>query len=372
MSQTPQTKRVARLQQLLRDADLDAIALNASPTLTYLTGLEVHLSERPVVGIFPASGKPALVLPELETAKLASLPVALEAFPYSENPDVWPDACAQALRFCGLVRARLGVEPQWFRVLEVQLLEAAAPEIHIASAEPVIMRLRSQKDETEIAATRRALEVAWRALEATLPAIRPGVTERDIAAELTLQLLRAGSDPELPFSPIVAFGAESANPHAVPGTQPLTPPTLVLIDWGARVAGYCADLTRMFAFGPLDNELDRIVQIVLEANEAARARVAPGVPAGEVDRAARWVIEQAGYGPYFIHRTGHGLGLEIHEPPYIRGDNTEPLAPGMLFTIEPGIYLAGRGGARIEDDVLVTETGAETLSDYPRTLRRLD
>ena len=372
MSQTPHAKRLARLQQLLQEADIDAVALNASPTLTYLTGLEVHLSERPVVGIFPASGKPALVFPELETGKLASLPVALEAFPYGENPDAWPDAFAQALRFCGLTRAQLGVEPQWFRFLELRLLEKAAPEVRVTSAEPVIMRLRSQKDEAEVAATRRALDVAWRALEATLPVIRPGVTEREVAAELTLQLLRAGSDPALPFSPIVAFGPESANPHAVPGDRSLTPPTLVLIDWGARVEGYCADLTRMFAFGPIDDELDRIVRIVLEANEAARARVAPGVPAGEVDRAARQVIEQAGYGPYFIHRTGHGLGLEIHEPPYIRDDNSEPLTPGMLFTIEPGIYLTGRGGARIEDDVLVTETGAETLSDYPRTLRRLD
>ncbi|WP_243665001.1 aminopeptidase P family N-terminal domain-containing protein, partial [Rhodothermus marinus] len=122
------------------------MALNASPTLTYLTGLEVHLSERPVVGIFPASGKPALVLPELETGKLASLPVALEAFPYGENPDAWPDAFAQALRFCGLTRAQLGVEPQWFRFLELRLLEKAAPEVRVTSAEPVIMRLRSQKD----------------------------------------------------------------------------------------------------------------------------------------------------------------------------------------------------------------------------------
>ncbi len=372
MSQTPCTKRLQRLQDLLQTTDLEAVVLNASPTLTYLTGLEVHLSERPVVGIFPASGKPALVLPELESGKLESLPVTLEAFPYGENPNTWPGTFAHALHFCGLRRARIGVEPQWFRFLELQLLESAAPELQLTSAEPLIRRLRSQKDLAEIAATRRALEVAWQALEATLPAIRPGITEREVAAELTLQLLRAGSDPELPFAPIVAFGPESANPHAVPGDRPLTPPTLILIDWGARVEGYCADLTRMFTFGIPDDELLRITQIVLEANEAARAKAGPGVPAGEVDQTARQVIEQAGYGSYFIHRTGHGLGLEIHEPPYIRGDNTEPLAPGMLFTIEPGIYLTGRGGARIEDDVLITETGAETLSDYPRTLRRLD
>lgn len=372
MSHSSYTKRLHRLQQMLQDSSLDAVVLNASPTLTYLTGLVVHLSERPVIGIFPASGKPALVLPELEAGKLATLPIDCEAFPYREHPDTWPRAVAQALRYCGLTQAQVGVEPQWFRVLELQLLETAAPDLRIASAETLVMRLRSQKDDTEIAATRNALEVAWQALEATLPVIRPGVTEREVASELTLQLLRAGSDSELPFAPIVAFGPESANPHAIPGNRPLSPPALILIDWGARVEGYCADLTRMFAYGTLDDELLRIVQLVLEANEAARARVGPGVPAGEVDQAARQVIEQAGYGAYFIHRTGHGLGLEIHEPPYIRNDNREPLEPGMLFTIEPGIYLPGRGGARIEDNVLVTSTGAETLSNYPRTLRPLD
>lgn len=372
MTQTFYAKRLHHLQQLLQATHLDAIALNASPTLTYLTGLEVHLSERPVVGIFPASGKPALVLPELETGKLAALSERLEAFPYGENPNSWPAAFAQALRFCGLTQARIGVEPQWFRVLELRLLETAAPSVRIDSAETLITHLRSQKDQAEVAATRKALAVAWHALEATLPIIRPGVTEREVAAELTLQLLRAGSDPALPFSPIVAFGPESANPHAVPSDRPLKPPALILIDWGARIEGYCADLTRMFAFGRLDDELLRITQIVLKANEAARAEAGPGVSAAKVDQAARQMIEQAGYGQHFIHRTGHGLGLEIHEPPYIRSDNPEPLAPGMLFTIEPGIYLPGRGGARIEDDVLVTETGAETLSDYPRMLRHLD
>jgi Xaa-Pro dipeptidase len=128
----------------------------------------------------------------------------------------------------------------------------------------------------------------------------------------------------------------------------------------------------MFAFGSVEKELVHITEIVLAANEAARAQVAPYLPAGTVDEAARHVITQAGYGAYFVHRTGHGLGLEVHEPPYLRSDNTAPLLPGMVFTIEPGIYLAGRGGARIEDNVLVTENGVETLSPYPRHLRPLD
>jgi Xaa-Pro dipeptidase len=366
------TTRLQRLQALLGTYDLDAVVLNASPSLTYLTGLQVHLSERPVLGIFPAQGKPALVLPELEAGKLAALSLAIEAFPYGENPTHWPEAVKAALQACRLTRGRIGVEPQWFRFLELQLIGQAAPEAHMLPAEAVLTQLRAQKDAAEVAAIRRALTVAWEALEATLPVIRPGITELEVAAELTLQLLRAGSDPELPFSPIVAFGPSSANPHAVPTDRPLTPPTLLLIDWGARVEGYCADLTRMFAFGSVEKELVHITEIVLAANEAARTQVAPYLPAGTVDEAARHVITQAGYGAYFVHRTGHGLGLEVHEPPYLRSDNTAPLLPGMVFTIEPGIYLAGRGGARIEDNVLVTENGVETLSPYPRHLRPLD
>ncbi|CAM3243117.1 M24 family metallopeptidase [Rhodothermus bifroesti] len=364
--------RLQRLQALLAAHTLDAVVLNASPSLTYLTGLHVHLSERPVLGIFPANGNPALVLPELEAGKLSLLPFTVEAFPYGENPADWPKAVQAALQACRLARARIGVEPQWFRFLELQLLEQAALEVRLLPAEAVLAQLRAQKDAAEVAAIRRALAVAWQALEATLPVIRPDITEREVAAELTLQLLRAGSDPELPFSPIVAFGPSSANPHAVPGDRPLKPPALILIDWGARVEGYCADLTRMFAIGSVESELMRITEIVLAANEAARARVAPNVPARTIDEAARQVITQAGYGPYFVHRTGHGLGLEVHEPPYLRSDNTVPLRPGMVFTVEPGIYLTGRGGARIEDDVLVTENGAETLSPYPRALRQLD
>jgi Xaa-Pro dipeptidase len=195
------------------------------------------------------------------------------------------------------------------------------------------------------------------------------MTEHEAASELTVQLLRAGSDSELPFPPIVASGPNSALPHAVPSERKLQRGDLVVIDWGAAVDGYISDLTRTLAIGPADPELVKVHGIVLDANRAGCAAVRPGVPAAEVDRAARAVIDAAGYGEFFTHRTGHGIGMEAHEPPYIRGDNQEPLIPGMTFTVEPGIYLPGRGGVRIEDNVVVTADGSECLSVLQRDLR---
>jgi Xaa-Pro dipeptidase len=154
----------------------------------------------------------------------------------------------------------------------------------------------------------------------------------------------------------------------------LQPGDLLVVDWGATVDGYISDLTRTFAVGngnELDEEYRKIHQIVLEANAAGRATAQPGVPCANVDRDARTVIEKAGYGQYFTHRTGHGIGMEAHEDPYMRGDNLQLLEPGMAFTVEPGIYLPGRNGVRIEDNIVITETGTECLSDMPRELREL-
>ncbi len=362
------TARHERLVTALQAAGLHALALNPGPSLTYLTGLHFHLSERPVVAVFPADGPAVLVLPALEARKLDGLSFDLTPFPYTEDPDTWAPAFESAARAARLAGKRVGVEPRSLRVLELRLLERAAPTARYDNGEEAVAALRMQKDAAEVALMRTATGIAQRALLATLPAVRPGVSERAIAAELVQHLLREGSEGELPFQPIVAFGPNSANPHAVPSDYALRPGDLVLFDWGASYQGYFSDLTRMFVVGEAEETLADIAAVTQRANAAARDLAAPGVTAGEVDRAARKVIEDAGYGAYFIHRTGHGLGLEVHEEPYIRADNDRVLAPGMTFTIEPGIYLPGRGGVRIEDDMVITADGAESLSDLPRAL----
>jgi Xaa-Pro dipeptidase len=363
--------RQERLSQAIRDAGLSAIALNPGASLVYLTGLHFHLSERPVVALFSPQEPLRLVLPELEQAKLHELTYPVQAFPYGEAPETWGDTFRSAIHAAGLDAGKIGVEARGLRLLEFRLLQQSAPEADYLPADQLIASLRIRKDPNEILAMRKAVDIAQSALNLLLPFIHIGMTERQIAGELTVQLLRAGSDPEIPFAPIVSAGPNSANPHATPSDRPLQSGDLLVIDFGASYHGYFSDITRTFAIGDVDPEYSHIAQLVLEANSAARIAAQPGVTADIVDQAARNVIQSAGYAEYFTHRTGHGLGMEGHEEPYIRQGNPLTLLPGMTFTIEPGIYLPNRNGVRIEDDVVITEHGMESLTDFPRELMRL-
>jgi Xaa-Pro dipeptidase len=360
--------RQNRLATALAEVGLDAMALNSGPSLVYLTGLHFHLSERPVVALFIPGKTPFLVAPELEIAKTRGLPFEMQVYSYSEDLDTWPVAFGEAAQAAGIGNQQVGVEPGRLRVLELRFLEAAAPGARWVSAETSLAALRMRKDAGEIAAMRTAADIAQRALQATLPQLKMGMSEHELAAELTLHLLRTGSDPELPFAPIVSSGPNGANPHATPSNRRLSSGDLLVIDWGASYEGYFSDLTRTFAIGKVDPELEHIARVVLQANAAGRAAGRPGLPCGDVDRAARSVIEQAGYGQFFFHRTGHGLGMESHEEPYMRSGNPLLLEAGMTYTVEPGIYLPARNGVRIEDDVVVTADGSESLSDLPREL----
>ncbi len=361
--------RFDTLSASLRDFGLDAVALNPGPTLMYLTGLRFHLMERPVVLLFAPGRPPALVLPELETQKLVGLPFDVTPFPYGENPAEWDSVFRKAARSLNLDGKSIGVEPRALRLLEFSYVKAGAPEAAFPDASSALARLRVRKDQAEVQNMRRAVQVAQNALEAALQNFEVGMTEKGFAAELTIQLLRAGSEPEMPFSPIVSAGPNGANPHASPSDRPIVQGDLLVVDWGATADGYISDLTRTFAIGEVEAEYRKIHQIVQEANAAGRAAGKPGVPCADVDAAARTVIEKAGYGQYFTHRTGHGIGMEGHEEPYMRGDNMQRLEEGMAYTVEPGIYLPGRNGVRIEDNMVVTEDGSESLSDMAREIR---
>jgi Xaa-Pro dipeptidase len=363
------SSRLEQLHNALAQAGLDAVMLNPGPMLTYLTQLHFHLMERPVVLLVPQDKTPVIVLPELELLKVGLIPYKVNAFPYGENPSEWEAVFHKAILSLGLDGKKIGVEPRRLRLLEFQYVRAAAPEAEFPDASDALGSLRLRKDQSEVKAMSRAVKVAQDALEATIPFIRIGVTEKQIASELTIQLLKHGSEPELPSSPIVSSGPNSANPHASPSERKLQAGDLLVVDWGASVDGYISDLTRTFAVGEVEPEFKKIAGVVLRANEAGRKAGRPGVPCANVDKAARSVIEQSGYGVYFTHRTGHGIGMEDHEEPYMRGDNKQMLYPGMTYTVEPGIYLPERGGVRIEDNVVVTKDGVEVLSDMPRELR---
>lgn len=361
--------RLNKLTASLRTGGLDAVILNPGPTLKYLSGLNFHLMERPVVLFVAPDQDPVLVLPELELPKVNLFPYQVQAFAYGENPSEWENTFRNAVQSLGLDGKRIGVEPRQLRLLEFRHVKAGAPEADFPDATEVLAGLRLRKDKTEVDAMRKAVRIAQSALEAVISQIKIGMTEKELSSELVMQVLKHGSDSEIPFAPIVSAGPNSANPHASPTDRKLQAGDLLVVDWGAAYDGYISDLTRTFAVGEVEDEYKKIHKIVQESNAAGRAAAKPGVPCADVDRAARAVIEQAGYGKYFTHRTGHGIGMEGHEGPYIRSDNLQLLEPGMTFTVEPGIYLTGRNGVRIEDNLVITESGAESLSDMPREIR---
>ena len=361
-------KRQASLTALLAQHGFDAIALNAGPSQTYFSGLHFHIMERPVVLLLAPRQAPVLVLPGFEKGKTEGLGFELRTLTYGEDPSLWQASFDQAAQQLGTAK-RIAVEGLHLRVMELRYLEAAFPGASFEAAEGLLGQLRMRKDAGELAAMQRAAEIAEAALEATLRTVQLGQTEKQVAGELIRQLYAHGCDPALPFQPIVAAGPNSANPHATVSDRKLQKGDLLLFDWGASVDGYFSDLTRTFAVGELDAELKRIYEIVKLANQAGRQAAKPGAACAAVDEAAREVIEDSGYGAYFTHRTGHGLGLEAHEEPYMRAGNAMKLEPGMTFTVEPGIYLDGRGGVRIEDNVVITSDGARSLSSFSRELR---
>jgi Xaa-Pro aminopeptidase len=360
--------RLEKLRQIAREGGYDAIALVPGPTLLYLTGVSYHLSERPILAFIPPQGDAALIVPQLEFQKMVDAePFAVRSFTYTDT-DGYLTAFDQACRALGLSGKRVGVEGLKMRVLEGQLIERYAPGCTVDAADDSIIAIRLHKEPGEIAAMRKAIAVSERALESILPKIRIGMTEQQVKNLLLNAMAEFGSGGNA-FEPIVLGGPNSALPHGVPSDRPLQRGDLLLFDYGTAFDGYPADITRTFAVDEIDDELKKIYELVRAANAAGVRAIRPGVTAQEVDRAARKVINDGGYGKYFIHRLGHGLGLDVHESPNILEGSSQVLEPGMCFTVEPGIYLPGKGGVRIEDNVVVTQSGVEVLTTFPRELR---
>jgi Xaa-Pro dipeptidase len=261
---------------------------------------------------------------------------------------------------------RVAVEYGAMRVLELRALEKVA-QIEVEDATGMLAELRMVKTSAELGQMRAAVHAVETGLQAAIEFIRPGVTELQVAEVWERAMRDAGSEA-LAFGTIVASGPHSANPHHTTGNRQLQAGDLVILDGGARVGGYLSDITRTVAVGELHEEQRRIYEVVRAANAAGVAASRAGVTGAQVDGAARKVIEEAGYGQYFVHRTGHGLGIEGHEPPYMHAASNEPLRAGTTFTVEPGVYVEGLGGVRIEDDVVLTETGAESLTTFSREL----
>jgi Xaa-Pro aminopeptidase len=263
--------------------------------------------------------------------------------------------------------ARIGFDPAHMNVATHAAISKLIRPARLVSASGLILGMRRRKSPEELQAIRRAIRIAEEAFQAVAQEIRPGQSESQIAAALVFEMLRRGAS-EPAFPTIVAAGANASLPHYSPTDRKLRPGEPLLIDWGARAGGYVSDLTRMVWTGSIPRELGTIYGVVREAHDRAIAAVRPGVRAVTVDGVARRVIQRAGYGSRFNHALGHGMGLDVHEAPRLGKASRDVLEAGMVITIEPGIYLPGVGGVRIEDDVLVTEDGCQVLTSLPSAL----
>jgi Xaa-Pro aminopeptidase len=262
---------------------------------------------------------------------------------------------------------RLGIEAESATVSLERSLAKALPKIELVPTDSLVERLRIVKDKDEIDETRRACRQAERAYEVVKALLNLEMTELDVAAELEYQARRFGAKA-LSFPAIVAVGPRAALPHATPTTAKLSSSDFLLVDWGANSGLYMSDLTRIIVTGKISPKLRKVYGVVLTAQLAAINAIRPGATCEQVDRVARKIISKAGFGRAFGHGLGHGTGLEIHEAPRLAAGQKTKLRPGMIVTVEPGIYLPGWGGVRIEDDILVTRTGHEVLSDVPKQL----
>lgn len=354
--------RRQKLRRLLRRDGLDGLLVTNFTNVTYLTGftgddsfLLVTRNEEVILSDFRYAEQLQQECPGVRC--------------HMRKPGKTILAAAAAAVGASKVH-RLGIEADSMSVSQHAALGAAMPKVELAATSGLVESLRVIKDSQEVRVLRQAVRCAEEAFEALRANWPEYATEKEAADALQHELrLRGASGASFP--PIVAAGPRAALPHARATDVPLTAGPLVLIDWGADLGLYKSDLTRVLPRARISPKLERIYGVVLEAQQQAIAAVRPGVAASDVDRAARRVIEQAGFGPRFGHSVGHGIGLEIHERPRLAVGSSEELRPGMVVTIEPGIYVPGWGGVRIEDDVLVTRSGHEVLSRLTRNLEEL-
>jgi len=340
---------------------LGALYVTKPVSIAYLTGFEANPHERLMAMTIRADGA-TLIVPALEeqNAKLHASNAEVVAWRDGE------DAYELVSRSVGAL-SEIGVEKDHLTLLAAEQLTSRTGAVELVDVGPELRGLRLTKHEDEVEKLQRAADITDEAYERVVTRLRAGQSEIDVALMIASAIGDLGG--ALAFRPLVQSGPNSAQPHFEPSGRKLAPGDLVLLDFGGAFGGYKADTTRMAVVGEPDGKQREIHELVLAAHDAAIATVRAGVTTGEVDAAARRVIEAGGYGPQFFHRIGHGLGLEDHEDPSMDPGSDRVLEAGMVFTIEPGVYIPGWGGVRIEDDVVVEEGGCRVLTKADRSLR---
>lgn len=361
-------QRLAQASSRAQEAGLDALLITPGPDLRYLAGYEAVPLERLTCLVVPSQGEPVLVAPLLERAAAAATPLAsagVDIITWDETEDPYRVVADLVPR-----AGRVGIDDHMWAV-KVLRLRSAMPEAVQCPAGPVLSALRMRKSDEEVMALARA-GAAIDAVHAQVPdLLRVGRTEREVGRDIASLILEAGH-VSVDFV-IVASGPHGASPHHEVSDRVLAPGDAVVVDIGGTMPdGYCSDETRTYALGDPGRDYLDAYAVLQRAQSEAVAAVRPGVTCAELDSVARGLLEDAGLGRYFIHRTGHGIGLETHEEPYIVSGNDLPLEKGMAFSIEPGFYIDERWGARIEDIVVCGDDGARLMNHRPRELMVID
>ncbi|WP_077214235.1 M24 family metallopeptidase [Bacillus dakarensis] len=360
-------QRLSKLTDWMKENEIQMTFLTSTESVFYFSGFFSDPHER-LLGLAVFQEKePLLICPAMEKEDARKTGWNGEIIGYSDIDNPW-DLLQEAASKRMKKPVKIGIEKEHMNVERYESLLRLFPEASFVSAEEKVRKLRMIKDEKELTAIRKACSLADYAIEVGCSEIGEGKTELEVLASIEYELKKKGVTA-MSFSTMVLTGANGASPHGTPGPTKIQKGDLVLFDLGVVVDGYCSDITRTVACGDINEKQKRIYDTVLKAELAAVEASKPGAVCSEIDRIARGIISDAGFGQYFPHRLGHGLGISVHEYPSLTETNSLQLQEGMVFTIEPGIYVPGGAGVRIEDDVLVTKDGVEILTKFPKELQ---
>lgn len=361
------TNRMETLLTEMKAANLDSMLVTSSANVYYLSNYLTDPHERVIAIYISADLDPILVLPNMEKEDALAAGWSHGIIGYHDHEDPW-ELVKSALHKNDKIPQSIGIEYDQMTMDRYNAVTSILPNTAVKDAKELVANLRVIKNKKEYTLLKQAADLADFGIETGIKAINEGVREIDIIATIEYELKKKGIQG-MSFSTMALSGAKTASPHGNPGTKKIEKGDMVLFDLGVVYEGYCSDITRTVAYKSVTDEQKKIYQTVLEAEQKAIDISAIGTPVGQVDLAARKHIEAAGYGEYFTHRIGHGLGIETHEYPSMHSKNDLALKEGMCYTIEPGIYVPGSGGVRIEDMVYMTDKGPEILTQSPKELR---
>lgn len=361
-------KRLTELSNWMKEESVDVAFLNSTENVFYLTNFHTDPHER-LMGLFVfQNAEPLFVVPGMEVGQVKDSGWPYEVLGYADHENPW-DLIQTALQKRNLSDvATIAFEQDVLTFSRSTALQSLFGTPNVVSVEDKLNEMRVIKDEDELKIMRRAAEMADFGVKVGVEALQEGITEMEVLAKIEYELKKKGIR-EMSFSTMVLFGEKSGQPHGNPGDRKLKAGDFVLFDMGVVLDGYTSDITRTFAFKEVSDKQKEIYNTVLNAQLASLEISKPGCRIGDLDSTARKVITDAGYGDLFPHRIGHGLGINVHEFPSMSHLNDGVLKEGMTYTLEPGIYDPQIGGVRIEDDVLVTKDGFETLTQYPKELQ---